>query len=259
MTTARDRLEYLVSRVLMRIATPRMRAHYVEASLLTSEEDAPAHASESLISLAIDAIEHARTVDLQDLDERWRTTPAARAGEPFLIPSFWPGEHYRLLAGLTLTLRPKLIIEIGTGGGLSALAMKSQLPQGSKIVTFDIVAWRAGRSFNVLESGDFDDGRLAQVVEDLSVPEVFERHRALLSTAQLIFIDGPKDGVTEPRLLGLFGGLDFAAPPLMVLDDIRLWKMLSLWRSIPHPKLDLVSFGHSAGTGLVEWPRSSTK
>ncbi len=257
MTTTRDRLEYLLSRVLMRIATPRMRAHYVETSLLTSEEDAPSHPSESLMSLAIEAIGHARTVDLRDLDERWRATPAAQVGEPFLLPSFWPGEHYRLLAGLTLAVRPKVIVEVGTGGGLSALAMKSQLPQDSKIVTFDIIDWRAGRSFNVLRSADFEDGRLVQVVEDLSVPEVFERHKSLLSGAQLVFIDGPKDGVTEPRLLAHLGRLEFATGPIMVLDDIRLWRLLALWRSIPWPKLDLTSFGHFAGTGLVEWPKNA--
>lgn len=257
MTTSRERLGYLLSRALMRIATPRMRSHYVETSLLTSEEDALSHPTESLISLAIEAIEHARTVDLRDLDERWRATPAAQVGEPFLVPSFWPGEHYRLLAGLTLALRPKVIIEIGTGGGLSALAMKSQLPHGSKIVTFDIVDWRAGRSFNVLRSEDFEDGRLAQVVGDLSTSDVFERHKSLLSGAQLVFIDGPKDGVTEPRLLALLERLEFATPPVLVLDDIRLWKLLALWRSIPWPKLDLTSFGHWAGTGLVEWPKNA--
>ena len=31
---------------------------------------------------------------------------------------------------------------------------------------------------------------------------------------------------------------------------------LRIWRAIARPKLDVTSFGHWTGTGLVEWPRS---
>ena len=39
---------------------------------------------------------------------------------------------------------------------------------------------------------------------------------------------------------------------LILLDDIRLWKMLKIWREISMPKLDLTSFGHWSGTGIVQ-------
>jgi hypothetical protein len=29
--------------------------------------------------------------------------------------------------------------------------------------------------------------------------------------------------------------------------------MLGVWRGIARPKLDLTSFGHGSGTGLVRW------
>ena len=43
------------------------------------------------------------------------------------------------------------------------------------------------------------------------------------------------------------------AGPIVMLDDIRLWRMLSFWQDIPRPKLDLTSFGHWSGTGLVDY------
>jgi hypothetical protein len=32
-----------------------------------------------------------------------------------------------------------------------------------------------------------------------------------------------------------------------------MMNMIGIWRGIRHPKLDLTSFGHWSGTGLVEW------
>jgi hypothetical protein len=37
-----------------------------------------------------------------------------------------------------------------------------------------------------------------------------------------------------------------------MFDDTRLWSMLRFWRQLPYPKMDLTSFGHWSGTGLVE-------
>ena len=38
-----------------------------------------------------------------------------------------------------------------------------------------------------------------------------------------------------------------------MFDDIRLLNMIEQWRALPRPKLDLTSFGHWSGTGLVDW------
>jgi hypothetical protein len=44
-------------------------------------------------------------------------------------------------------------------------------------------------------------------------------------------------------------------PPhaLVVFDDIRVMNMVATWRRIARPKLDLTSFGHWSGTGLIDW------
>jgi len=40
---------------------------------------------------------------------------------------------------------------------------------------------------------------------------------------------------------------------LVVFDDIRQWNMLKIWRDITRPKIDLTSFGHWTGTGIIDW------
>jgi hypothetical protein len=51
----------------------------------------------------------------------------------------------------------------------------------------------------------------------------------------------------------LAAGLEpVSRPRFLLLDDIRLLPMVGLWRSIASPKLDLTSFGHWSGTGLVD-------
>jgi hypothetical protein len=50
----------------------------------------------------------------------------------------------------------------------------------------------------------------------------------------------------------------FDAPPILVLDDVRLWTMLKFWRELALPKLDFTSFGHWSGTGLADWTGNDT-
>jgi len=170
----------------------------------------------------------------------------------------WPGEHYKLLAGLVKVLRPAVAMEIGTAEGLSALAMKKYLPEGGKVVTFDIVPWDQIQD-TMLVREDFEnrgqDARatLEQRLGDLGDREVFEKHRALLESVEFLFIDGPKDNDFEWKLLGYLKTVKFRKPPVIVFDDTRLWSMLKFWRELPYPKLDLTSFGHCSGTGLVQW------
>ena len=69
----------------------------------------------------------------------------------------------------------------------------------------------------------------------------------------MIFADGPKDGRFEREMLQRFAEIGLPKAPIIILDDIRTWNMLSIWREIRHPKLDITSFGHWTGTGLMEW------
>ena len=230
--------------IIRRLLPAPIRVRHAEYSMLFSADDEKALPTNDLISRALEAVRQAQSISLADISKRMKTPP--------YYPDVWPGEHYKLLAGLVLTLRPTNIIEIGTATGLSALAMKKYLPQNGKIVTFDIMAWKSFADTHFVQ-GDFEDGRLVQETDDLSDPAVVQKYRELLVDADMIFLDAAKDGIMEERFIRNFRSVPFTKNPLFVFDDIRVWNMLKIWRDISMPKLDLTSFGHWSGTGLVQW------
>jgi predicted O-methyltransferase YrrM len=241
------RLPRTKANLLRRLLPPPVRARHVEYSMIVSADDEPAQPSRRLIELAAKTVPAASEIQLIDISGR--ITAGVR------YPDVWPGEHYRLLAALVQLLQPRLVVEIGTAQGLSALALKKFAPADGKVVSFDIMPWREIPE-TCLRQSDFDDGRLEHYVGDLSDPTVFSRHSSLLEQAEVIFVDAPKDGRFEPQFLKSLERLHFQSAMLLVLDDIRLWNMLATWRQLTRPKLDVTSFGHWSGTGLVDWTGS---
>jgi predicted O-methyltransferase YrrM len=250
-------------------------ANVVRPSLLTPVTSAP---SERLLDVALQAVTRARSVNLDPLTARRREmrrelndaapSGAARGARPAgslasrlkrqrlhsppRHPDAWPGEHYKLLSALVALLAPKTIVEIGTATGTSALSMKSALPPDGKIVTFDVLPWHHYRGA-LLQQEDFSDGRLEQRLDDLSTPAGWQANAELLSQADFILVDAIHDGVQERNFLRGFDAVGLANAPIVMFDDIRLWDMLAFWQQIPRPKLDLTSFGHWSGTGLVDY------
>lgn len=225
------------------MANPRAPARQAERSMIFSADD-EARPSARLLDVALAAAEAARHIPLTGLGARLDSEPR--------WPEVWPGEHYRLLAGLVRVMNPKVAIEIGTATGMSALALAAEMEGDGRVATFDIVPWRDYPG-TVLREEDFTNGRLVQHVDDISRPDGLTRHRELVKQAELIFIDAAKDGEQEQRFIDAFDSLAFDHPPIVVFDDIRQWKMLGIWRKVKRPKLDLTSFGHWSGTGLVDW------
>jgi predicted O-methyltransferase YrrM len=219
-------------------------ARHVEHSAIASLDDERARPSDRLLDLALRAASRARTVSMGEV--------VARMKQPPYYPDVWPGEHYKLLAALVLECRPRTVIEIGTATGLSALAMQQHLPRGARLYTFDIREWSTFAD-TCLKREDFADGSLAQIIGDVSDAAVLRSHGELFRAAELIFVDGPKDGRFERILLQRLADLGLAGQPILIFDDIRVWNMLAIWREIGMPKLDLTSFGHWSDTGLVDW------
>lgn len=209
---------------------------HAELSVIASADD-DTGPSQRLIDLSLATAKAAAPISLRHVSERMPAPP--------YYPDVWPGEHYKLLAGLIEVMNPSLVIEIGTFTGLSALAMKS----ARKLVTFDIVQWDRF-SDTCLRKDDFGE-TFVQVIDD--VGENIEKHEGLFRQAELIFVDGPKDGEWEPLFLEKLESLKLGHQPLVVMDDIRVWNMIKIWREVRRPKLDLTSFGHWSGTGLIDW------
>ena len=230
--------------MIKRLLPAPVQVRHIEYSMIMSADDEPARPTPELIARALEAVKEAQSVSLTDVSKRIKTPP--------YYPDVWPGEHYKLLAGFVRTLKPKSIIEIGTATGLSALALKQFLLTDGKIVTFDVLGWKSFADTCLLPD-DFSDGRLVQETDDLSDPAVTAKYRNLLVDADIIFLDAAKDGIMEQRFIDNFRTIPFKKKPLFIFDDIRVWNMLRIWRQIAMPKLDLTSFGHWSGTGLVQW------
>lgn len=212
-------------------------------SILTSADD-DSRPNDFLLALSSHAIQDALQTSLGNLPVRTKDLPDS------VYYNVFPGEHYRLLLVLARNVAKRNIVEIGTFTGMSAACMLQGMPGGCKLTTFDLLPWRQFRSH--LEEEEFTKGRIEQVLDDLANPTIFARHRHLLESAELIFCDAPKDGVFEPAFLANLTSVKPTSTCLLVLDDTRLLNMVDVWRAIRSPKIDLTSFGHWSGTGLVD-------
>ena len=238
---------FISKKIGEKLLSPPVKTRHYEYLLLFSADDDKGKPSKRLIDLAIESAKCAQHTNLDDIAERSKP-------ENFL--DVWPGEHYKLLAGIVQVMKPKLVIEIGTAKGLSAMTMKKFLSADAKIVTFDIIPWKKYPGGTYLCEEDFSDGRFVQFINDLSSNEGIKKHAELLRNADLIFADAAKDGTQEQLFIDNFKTIKFTHSPIIIFDDIRLWNMLKIWREISMPKLDITSFGHWSGTGLVEWDNS---
>ena len=226
-------------RILM--ATP---ARHKEASIIASADDELTRPNNRLIDLILSAANIARSVTFPELADRGSDEPRWY--------DVWPGEHYKLLAGLVMSIGARNVVEVGTSTGMGALALAHGLPVGGAVTTFDIIPWKAFPK-TWLRPSDFESGRIRQEIADIAEPGGAAAHAAVFQAADFIFIDGPKDGVTEQKFISALSALSLPRNPVVMFDDIRVLNMIEIWRRLKRPKLDVTSFGHWSGSGLVDW------
>ncbi|HYP35598.1 MAG TPA: hypothetical protein VEQ62_04600 [Stellaceae bacterium] len=220
-----------------------MRARGNEPSRLLSLDDEPWRPSQRLYSLAHDIAGLAPRITHRRLGAR------PSAGRRWF--EVFPGQHYHLLTAISVVLGPRIIWEFGTDTGMSAVAMLEGNAL-ARIYTVDIEPWCTKQDPWLLEA-DFADARVTQVVKDMAAPDLFATWGECIAGAELIFVDGPKDGLTERTFLARLAAVPFRRSPIVVFDDIRVMNMIDIWRGIARPKMDLTSYGHHTGTGLVDW------
>ncbi len=221
-----------------------IEARHAEVSAIASLDDEPAQPSDRLLDIAEQAIPVARRMSMAAVSARIPSGPK--------WPDVWPGEHYKLLAALVQVTGARRVVEIGTFQGFGTLALAQSLPADGVLTTYDIVPYPEIDGC-VLTDADFADGRIRQVIADITQDDGFEAQRDTLREADLIFADAAKDGHQERVFLDRFEQAGFTHAPIVIFDDIRVQNMLQIWRDISRPKLDITSFGHWSGTGLVDY------
>jgi predicted O-methyltransferase YrrM len=221
---------------------PQMCARHRLWSVISSADDLRPQPSRELILLAVRAAERAIDIELDDVAVRCRTPLEAS------WVTQWPGEHYRFLTALAEVTETRCAVEVGTFQGPGALALLAGMPTG-KVVTYDLIPWHQIDGA-LLREEDFGD-RLEQRIGDLSEPSYFRAQIGTLREADLLFIDGPKDGVFEQRFLPQLLSELRDRRRLLVIDDIRVLNMVRLWRELRCTKFDATSFGHWSGTGMA--------
>ena len=163
--------------------------------------------------------------------------------------NIFPGEHYRIIKAITRVMNPKLVVEVGTYTGMGSIAILEGLDNGI-LYTNDIINWNKFETH--LRKKDFHENKIIQIISDFSNANEFENNIQILNQAEIIFVDAPKDGVFEYKFLSLLTKLDQMDRKLLILDDIRFINMIDLWLNIASPKMDVSSFGHWSGTGIVD-------
>jgi len=226
-----------------RVHTDFVDARHSELSVISSADDLEPGPTPYLIDLLLDAARQASAIDLTPVVHRCRTPEDAR------YVTTWPGEHYRLLPALARVLGARRVVEVGTYIGQGTLALR----QGAdEVITYDIVPAQEFPT-SLLNQEDFEAG-IEQRIGDLSDPGFFAANTDTLREADLIFVDGPKDGVFETAFSRMLFPALAGCRTIVVWDDIRVMTMVNVWRKFPVPKLDATSFGHWSGTGLTESP-----
>jgi predicted O-methyltransferase YrrM len=228
----------LFNKAARKVLKMRKEIRHYEPSFIFSPTETVAN--EFLVNLFSQAIQKSWRDEI-DLPEH--------ATHDSIYLNICPGEHYRLLKAIAAILNAKLAVEIGTYTGLGAIALMQGLLNG-RVVTYDLVPWNTLPT--ILSQEYFDSHLISQCITDLSDINHFNQNLAILNEADIIFVDGPKDGVFEYKFIPLLSRLSPKKDKILVIDDIRFVNMIDLWVNIRSPKLDVTSFGHWSGTGIVD-------
>src|SRR5687767_1736154 len=133
MSRRSDSMQQLLKRLADRVLPPTYRhpdaptpsAQWAASWMFSADDDV--QPTQRLLRLALDAAAAAMDVDLSAL--------AGGTGVPQSINSF-PGEPYRLLAGLVKAARPDVVVHLGPRDA-AALTLEKSLAAGTKFIAVD--------------------------------------------------------------------------------------------------------------------------
>lgn len=194
------------------------------------------------------------------LAEEWRVDLGFTASSSRFRCLYDLSKDYLLLTSIARVLEARKIVEIGTGAGSSLWAwLRSEKVQ--TVSTWDVVPLKESTGWlqntetrKFVEDSLLNDPRWTQYVEDISDSEVWFARVQLFVDADIIFINGPHDGIFEKKLIDGFLELQNESNILLIFDDIWASPMVNVWCDLPLAKLDATLVGHRSGTGLALLP-----
>jgi predicted O-methyltransferase YrrM len=154
------------------------------------------------------------------------------------------GEHYKLLACIVKHIKPKIIIELGSGKEAFSSTVMANYCNGDQIIySFDIIHNLAHlNKENLIYSTDDIVGNI-------------DKYQYILLNAEFIFIDTEHTGDQETQIMrSLFPLL--RKNTLLMFDDIHLNQaMKNFWNGLDKhfylDKQDITPLGHWSGTGVA--------
>jgi len=138
--------------------------------------------------------------------------------------------------------RPALVVELGSGLGVSTLLMLSELAETARLVTCDIAPRLKCVPPEIMRDPRLkfysgNDLNLSVFGDDLPVG------------IDLLFIDTEHTFDQVSAEWRIYGHL-CRRGALVVLDDIRVQDMPRFWDALPYPKLELTEECHQSGFGV---------
>jgi caffeoyl-CoA O-methyltransferase len=141
-----------------------------------------------LVGDAVEAYAERHTTPFPD----WMAELHGRAAATLPIPQMLSGPVVgRLLETLVWLVRPRLVVEIGTYAGYSALAMAAALPEGGRLVTLELAEEHADFAQRAIEASPYADR------VDLRRGPALDSLQALDGPYDLVFIDADKSGYAD--------------------------------------------------------------
>jgi predicted O-methyltransferase YrrM len=155
----------------------------------------------------------------------------------------YPGVYYKILSLMVSRIKPRLSVEVGTLRGSGTICISNF---SEKTVTFDILPVTHFASESVFAKNK----NISQILSDISDDQQYDKYEEFFKVADFIFIDGPKDGKFEKKVIPKV--IKSMKPScILFIDDILFNNMVEVWHEIKEDKLDITNFGHWSGSGIV--------
>ena len=150
--------------------------------------------------------------------------------------------EYRFYSYLSTLFNNIVILDIGTGFGISAVALSHN--ENNHVISYNLINQiRDNSKIYTKKNITF---KIKNVLEDLT--------EDFIKNIKIIMIDIDHFGEEERKIIDRLEQLNYSG--IVILDDIHHpWEkegkcMKELWESINYTKYDITKYGHNTGTGI---------